>query len=87
MQGTVTRQDLDKINHMRMVAASKVMKADGSLDFFADLERNLDQLAFAKVKGMAPVNENLLGIAYMLLCETRRLKQQSVLPPGGVVLH
>ena len=64
-----------KLAVMKEVAQAKVDRANGSLDFWREVEANLDTIAAAKLSKMVPVNENLLGIALMLLAETKRLRQ------------
>jgi hypothetical protein len=64
-----------KLAVMKEVAQGKVDRANGSLDFWREVEANLDTIAAAKLSKMVPVNENLLGIALMLLAETKRLRQ------------
>lgn len=58
---------------MRQLAAAKVAAAAGSPAFWREVESHLEVIAHASLAGMAPINENLLGIAMMLLAETKRL--------------
>jgi hypothetical protein len=60
---------------MKEVAESRVARANGARDFWLEVEANLDTIAIAKLSKMAPIAENLLGIALMLLAEVKRLKQ------------
>jgi hypothetical protein len=64
-----------KLAVMKEVAQAKVDRANGSLDFWREVEANLDTIAAAKLSKMVPVNENLLGIALMLQAEVKRLRQ------------
>lgn len=57
---------------MKEVAASKTRWAGGSPGFVREIEKHLDVIALAQLNQMAPVNENLLGLAYMLLAEVKR---------------
>lgn len=59
---------------MHEVARAKVAKAAGADGFWREVFANLDLIATAKVSGMAPVNENLLGLAMMLRREVERLR-------------
>ena len=64
-----------KLAAMKEVAASKVDRARGAKGFWQEVEANLDTIAVAKLAKMAPISENLLGIALLLLAEVKRLKQ------------
>lgn len=59
---------------MKSIARFKVGKASGSEKFFAKIEEHLDTIAIARLGKLAPVDENLLGYAMMLMAEVRRLR-------------
>ncbi len=61
---------------MRHVAAAKVSQAHGAPQFWQEVEANLEAIAVAKLAQMAPINTNLLGFAFMLLEEVKRLRNQ-----------
>lgn len=62
----------ERLRIMREVAASKVIQANGSPEFFREIEANVEAIALASVAKMAPVNVNLLGLAMMLMAEVKR---------------
>jgi len=62
-----------KLAVMRQVARNKVALAHGAPRFWAEVETKLELIATAKLGGMAPISENLLGVAFMLLEEVKRL--------------
>lgn len=59
---------------MRQVARNKVILANGSPQFWQEVETMLERIAVAKLADMAPISENLLGVAMMLAEEVRRLR-------------
>jgi hypothetical protein len=63
-----------KLAAMKEVAATKVARANGASGFWQEVEANLETIALAKLAKMAPISENLLGIALMLSAEVKRLR-------------
>jgi len=63
-----------KIDAMKRIAAHKAGQANGSPEFFAEIEKHLDLIAMAQLANMTPINENLLGFALILQAELKRLK-------------
>jgi hypothetical protein len=61
-----------KIAAMKEVARAKSAAVGGSRAFVRAVEEKLNLIAHAKIAGMAPVNENLLGLAFVLLEELKR---------------
>jgi hypothetical protein len=57
---------------MRELAAAKVNANRSNPDFIRDIEQALEMIAGGK--HLAPVNENLLGLSFMLLMEVKRLR-------------
>ncbi len=63
-----------KIRGIKLLAQQKALANAGKPKFLEEIECNLDLIGHAKLAGMAPINENLFGIAQLLLAECKRLR-------------
>lgn len=64
----------DRIMLMKELALAKVSANTSNPGFIPEIEKMLETIAGAKLANCAPVNENLLGLSFILLMECKRLR-------------